>query len=34
MLLAEAFKIDNGLIRRVEAARLGVPCHMRPGWPR
>ena len=32
ILLAEAFKIDNGLIRQVEAVGVGVPYHMRPGW--
>lgn len=34
ILLAEAFKIDNGLIRQVEAVGVGVPYHMRPGWGR
>jgi hypothetical protein len=34
ILLAEAFKIDGGLIRQVEAVGVGVPYHMRPGWER
>ena len=34
ILLAEAFKIDNGLIRQVEAVGTSVPYHMRPGWER
>lgn len=34
ILLTEAFKIDNGLIRQVEAVGVGVPYHMRPGWGR
>jgi hypothetical protein len=34
ILLAEAFKIDNGLIEQVEAVGVGVPYHMRPGWKR
>jgi hypothetical protein len=32
ILLAEAFKIDGGLIRQVEAVGTSVPYHMRPGW--
>jgi hypothetical protein len=31
ILLAEAFKIDGGLIRQVEAVGTSVPYHMRPG---
>jgi hypothetical protein len=34
ILLAEAFKIDGGLIRQVEAVGTSVPYHMRPGWGR
>ena len=34
ILLAEAFKIDGGLIRQVEAVGTSVPYHMRPGWAR
>jgi hypothetical protein len=34
ILLAEAFKIDGGLIRQVEAVGTSVPYHMRPGWER
>jgi hypothetical protein len=34
ILLTEAFKIDGGLIRQVEAVGVGVPYHMRPGWAR
>jgi hypothetical protein len=34
ILLAEAFKIDSGLIRQVEAVGASVPYHMRPGWGR
>jgi hypothetical protein len=34
ILLAEAFKIDGGLIEQVEAVGVGVPYHMRPGWKR
>jgi hypothetical protein len=30
--LAEAFKIENGLIRRVEAVGSTVPYRMSPGW--
>lgn len=32
ILLAEAFKLDGGLIRQVEAVGTSVPYHMRPGW--
>jgi hypothetical protein len=32
ILLAEAFKIEKGLIRRIEAVGTGVPYHMSPGW--
>ncbi len=32
ILLAEAFKIEGGLIRRIEAVGAGVPYHMSPGW--
>jgi hypothetical protein len=34
ILLAEAFKIDGGLIRQVEAVGTSVPYHMLPGWGR
>lgn len=34
ILLAEAFKIDRGLIAQVEAVGTSVPYHMRPGWGR
>jgi hypothetical protein len=34
ILLAEAFKIDGGLIRQVEAVGTSVPYHMGPGWKR
>ena len=34
ILLAEAFKIDGGLIRQVEAVGVGVPYHLSPGWGR
>jgi hypothetical protein len=34
ILLAEAFKIDGGLIRQVEAVGTSVPYHMNPGWER
>jgi hypothetical protein len=34
ILLAEAFKMDGGLIRQVEAVGTSVPYHMRPGWER
>lgn len=34
ILLAEAFRIDGGLIRQVEAVGTTVPYHMRPGWGR
>jgi len=34
ILLAEAFKIDGGMIRQVEAVGTSVPYHMRPGWGR
>jgi hypothetical protein len=34
ILLADAFKIDGGLIRQVEAVGTGVPYPMRPGWER
>jgi hypothetical protein len=34
ILLAEAFKIDGGLIAQVEAVGTSVPYHMRPGWGR
>jgi hypothetical protein len=32
ILLAEAFKIEKGRIRRIEAVGTGVPYHMSPGW--
>jgi hypothetical protein len=32
ILLLEAFKIDGGLIRRVEAVGTSVPYHSDPGW--
>jgi hypothetical protein len=32
ILLAEAFKIEKGFIRRIEAVGTGVPYHMSPGW--
>jgi hypothetical protein len=32
ILLAEAFKIEKGLIRRIEAVGTGVPYHFDPGW--
>jgi len=32
ILLAEAFRIEKGLIRRIEAIGAGVPYHMSPGW--
>jgi hypothetical protein len=34
ILLTEAFKIDGGLIRQVEAVGVSVPYHMQPGWGR
>ncbi len=34
ILLAEAFKIDNGLIAQVEAVGTSVPYHSDPGWSR
>ena len=34
ILLAEAFKIDDGLIRQVEAVGTSVPYHSDPGWSR
>jgi hypothetical protein len=32
ILIVEAFKIEKGLIRRIEAIGTGVPYHMSPGW--
>jgi hypothetical protein len=32
ILLVEAFKIEKGRIRRIEAVGTGVPYHMSPGW--
>jgi hypothetical protein len=32
ILLAEAFRLDGGLIRQVEAVGTSVPYHMDPGW--
>jgi hypothetical protein len=32
ILLMEAFKIEKGLIRRIEAVGTSVPYHMSPGW--
>jgi hypothetical protein len=32
ILLVEAFKIEKGLIRRIEAVGTGVPYHMSSGW--
>jgi hypothetical protein len=32
ILLAEAFRLDGGLIRQVEAVGTSVPYHMNPGW--
>ena len=34
ILLAEAFKIDDGLIAQVEAVGTSVPYHSGPGWSR
>lgn len=34
ILLAEAFKLEGGLIRQVEAVGTSVPYHSRPGWGR
>jgi len=34
ILLTEAFKIDGGLIRQVEAVGTSVPYHSDPGWGR
>jgi hypothetical protein len=31
--LAEAFKIEHGLIRRIEAVLTQSPYGMRPNWP-
>jgi hypothetical protein len=31
--IAEAFKIENGLIRQIEAVGASAPYHMKTGWP-
>ncbi|WP_126173905.1 hypothetical protein [Altericroceibacterium xinjiangense] len=32
-MIAEGFRIEQGLIRRIEAIMTAVPYGMRPGWP-
>ena len=32
-MIAEAFRIENGLLTRIEALMTGVPYGMRSGWP-
>lgn len=31
--VTEAFRIENGKIRRVEMVGSSVPYHFNPGWP-